>query len=423
MNPPFQCMTSPRTRSGPLARPPRGAITLMVAITLCLLASLASFYSTRSVLFDHMASQNQSRASQSRWAAEGALAWGRAVMQRAYNTGSTPTDLWQSAAPAPCPAGYNGPRWQCVSLPTPPHPQGPTTDVEVIAVRDLIGSPHVAELHANARLNDQHSRSQVQASVFVPTVAPAPTPPNLAALVLDGCASPASGAALSICPRNPTNAACSGPATGPAVHSLALIDQDGNGVVSAAERSHCLAFDAIHLPAGGDLLTTDANLPKADCAGQAWRQVLGEITPAQIQAWSQAQERNGLNAQSQPRRNIYWVDSPAPWTQSLGDADGPVLLVFSAQACSLRCPSITAGVRIVGTVVLQSQCQDDKVRGWRSGHIEGQVVVASGLPELQTGSHIQARSFAANAYQLPWPEGMDAGRVQRVPGSWREGAR
>ena len=104
-------------------------------------------------------------------------------------------------------------------------------------------------------------------------------------------------------------------------------------------------------------------------------------------------------------------------------ADDPVLLVFSAQACSVRCPSIASGVRILGTVVLQTQCQDDKARAWRAGNIEGQLVVESGLPDLQSGSHIQARTYSPAAYQLTWPVGMDASQVQRVAGSWREGVR
>jgi type II secretory pathway pseudopilin PulG len=70
-----------------------------------------------------------------------------------------------------------------------------------------------------------------------------------------------------------------------------------------------------------------------------------------------------------------------------------VLLVFSAQACAQRCPSLALGVRVVGTVVLQTQCQDDKARAWHAGHIEGQLVVESGLPELQSGSRIEAREL------------------------------
>jgi hypothetical protein len=67
-----------------------GAISLLVAISLGLLASLASFYSARSVLVDRLASHNQSQAAQARLAAEAALAWARAEMQRQHASGPTP---------------------------------------------------------------------------------------------------------------------------------------------------------------------------------------------------------------------------------------------------------------------------------------------------------------------------------------------
>jgi hypothetical protein len=157
------------------------------------------------------------------------------------------------------------------------------------------------------------------------------------------------------------------------------------------------------------------------CTASAWASVLGDITPEQISAWSEAQASHGLHALSQPARSVYWVDSSTTWSQSLGTPEAPVLLVFSGQACAQRCPSLAPGVRVVGTVVLQTQCQDDKARAWHAGHIQGQLVVESGLPELQSGSRIEARELTASPHRLPWPPGMDARQVQRVPGSWREG--
>lgn len=322
-----------------------GAISLLVAISLGLLASLASFYSARSVLIDRLASHNQSQATQARLAAEAALAWARAELLRQY-TGSLELSVWDSGlAAATCPSAYNGPRWQCVTLQPPAHPGLPDAAAQVLAVRDLIRSPHVAQLHASASLKDSASRAQVQAQVFLPTVAPAPTQRDTAAVVL--------------------------------------------------------------------------NLHKA-CEKQAWTRVLGDIKPEQIRAWSEAQVRNGLHSLSQPTRSIYWVDSPSTWTQSLGSREAPVLLVFSSQACAYRCPDLAPGVRVLGTVVLQTQCQHDKARAWYAGYIEGQLVVESDLPDLHTGSRIEARALP-EAYRLVWPAGIDAGQVQRVPGSWREG--
>ncbi len=352
-----------------------GAIGLLVAISLVLLASLASVYSTRSVLVDRLASQNQSLAAQARLAAEAALAWGRAEVQRQHAARATPT-FWEAGPPGTsCPAGFVGPRWQCVVLQPPPHPAVPESMAQLMAVRDLVSSPHVTQLLASASLQDGSSRAQVQAQVFVPTLAPAPEHPNPAAVVLNACAL----------------------ATQPTAQLA-----DSHSAASTTTRV---------CPAS----------PNTPCTPSAWNSVLGHITPEQIQAWSEAQARNGLSAMSQPARNVYWVDSPATWSQSLGTAEAPVLLVFSGQACAQRCPVMAPGVRVVGTVVLQTQCQDDKARAWHAGHIEGQLVVESGLPELQAGSRIEARDLASAPYRLPWPAGMDASQVQRVPGSWREG--
>ena len=352
-----------------------GAINLLVAISLVLLASLASFYSARSVLVDRLASQNQGQAAQAQLAAEAALAWGRAEMQRQHTSSPTPA-VWGTGT-AHCPSAFSAPRWQCVAL-QPPALQGlPEAVAQVLAVRDLISSPHVTLLLASASLKDGASRAQVQAQVFVPTLAPAPDHPNKAAVVLNGCALAANPEAN----LAPTNGA------------------------TGTTTNVC--------PGGHN--------PPTACTTSAWTSVLGAITPEQIRAWSEAQARNGLSALSQPARNVYWVDSPSTWSQSVGTPEAPVLLVFSGQACSQRCPAIAPGVRVVGTVVLQTQCQDDKARGWSAGLIEGQLVVESGLPDLQTGSRIEARELAPAPYRLPWPSGMDTRQVQRVPGSWREG--
>jgi hypothetical protein len=353
-----------------------GAISLLVAISLGLLASLASFYSARSVLVDRLASHNQSQAAQARLAAEAALAWARAEMQRQHASGPTPPVWSTGPSTTPCPSPYNGPRWQCVALLPPAHPGLPDAVIQVMAVRDLVSSPHVAQLLASASLQDGTSRAQLQAQVFIPTVAPAPSQPNTAAVVLNGCA---------LAANNSANLASTSGTTGTTAN----------------------VCPSSHTP--------------STCAPSAWASVLGEITPEQIRAWSEAQSRNGLSALSQPARSVYWVDSAATWSQSLGTPEAPVLLVFSAQACAQRCPSLAPGVRVVGTVVLQTQCKDDKARAWHAGHIEGQLVVESGLPELQSGSRIEARELNPSPYRLPWPPGIDARQVQRVPGSWREG--
>jgi hypothetical protein len=98
----------------------------------------------------------------------------------------------------------------------------------------------------------------------------------------------------------------------------------------------------------------------------------------------------------------------------------PAVLLFSAKACAQRCPHMGPGVRIVGSVLLDSGCNDEKMRSWQGGTIEGQLVVESGLPEWRSGT-VLARLQSRDAYILNWPEGINARQVQRINGSWSEG--
>jgi hypothetical protein len=75
----------------------------------------------------------------------------------------------------------------------------------------------------------------------------------------------------------------------------------------------------------------------------------------------------------------------------------------------------------VGSVVFDSGCDDEKMRGWQGGSIEGQLVVESGLPDWTAGT-VLANSQAHRAFTLHWPLGMDATALQRVNGSWSAGA-
>jgi len=393
-----------------------GAITLLVAIGLVVLASLTSFYSSRSVRMDQLAGQNHDRSSQARLLAEAALAWAQAdIASRgaAFNAAL--------ASPNACPAGVRGPQWECTPQTVPPNPAWPQAQASVTAVRDLVMSPHVLDLHAHGVLAAHNSQGRVRESLFLPVLPPAPGDAPEAALVLNGCLSEAAGARLQLCPLSRSGQACSGTANAPAVQTHFVADTNRNGLISSAERSACMALSSTSLPAGGNRIGPSSPVPRRPCNRAAWRSVFGDITAAQLQAWSAAQERNGLHALSTPPRTIYWIDSPADWGQSVGTPDTPALLVFSSLACALRCPHIAPGVRIHGSVVLDSGCDDEKMRGWQGGSIEGQLVVESGLPEWRAAT-LWARPYGRNAYILDWPEGIDAGRVQRVNGSWSEGA-
>ena len=327
---------------------PQGAITLMVSITLVLIAALTSFYSTQSIFIDRLAGHAHIQATHARLAAQAALAWSQAEIQRISQTSSA-SSFWSTMPPTACPTKFSGPQWQCVRMPAPTPPSAQVFTTEVLAIRDVANAPHVTQLQASSVLTDQRSRAQVNQSLYTPTVLPAPPNASAAAVVLS--------------------------------------------------------------------TSTTNSLP---CTPLAWQQVFGNLSPEHIQSWSQAQERQGLTAQTQPPRAIYWIDSTAPWTQSLGSPQAPVLIVFSATACTPRCPDMVSGVHIHGTVVLDSRCQSDKVRAWRAGLIEGQLLIGSDWPDMPSDSPIWSRPYARQAYLLPWPQGMDASQVQSISGSWYE---
>ncbi len=395
-------------------RTEQGAITLLVAIGLVVLASLTSFYSARSTLMDQLASQNHARASQARLAAEAALAGAQASL----NGPSIQNGMDRLSH---CPRGVNGLQWQCSALDIAQHPAMPQAQLGAIAVRDLILSPHVVTLHASASIKEQNSQALVRESLFLPVLAPAPSLTAPAALVLNGCVSEAAGARLRVCPLVGQGESCTGAAKGPSVQTHWVADSNGNGSISSTEKNACLALSTISLPGGGSTTGPTKAPQRSPCNRAAWRSVLGDITDEQLMAWSTAQERNGLSAQSRPARTVYWIDSPADWQQDVGSAERPALLVFSAKACAQRCPRMAPGVRVFGSVLLDAGCIDEKMRGWQAGTIEGQLVVESGLPEWRSGT-VLAKPEGRDAYILNWPAGIDAARVQRVNGSWSEGA-
>ena len=398
----------------------QGAATLWLVLGLVMLATLASAYSSRAILMDLLTSQGMARAAQARWAAQSALA--TAEMLLLQPEAGTPDQNPFARQTRPCPADLPGLQWQCSALAWPTPSGQDRWQWQAVLARDLLKAPHVWQIRVRANSLAGADQAGLRESVFMPILAPAPVQTPTTALVLNGCASEAAGSRWQICPQNQSQsgAACTGAATGRAVHSHFVPDTDGNGSIDIGEREACLAFAPASLPAGGALSGPDKPIGRSPCNRAAWRSTFGNIAPEQLRAWSQAQQTQGLHSLSQPPRSIYWIDSPTDWTQSLGSAQAPVLLVFSAQACALRCPRIGSGVHIHGTVYADAGCEDEKMRGWQAGWVEGQVVVEAGLPQVTGDSRIWARVYAPQAYALYWPEGLDPAWVQRVPGSRSE---
>lgn len=399
----------------------RGAATLLLVLGLVLLATLASAWSSRAVLMDLLTSQTRGQALQARSAAQAALATAQADVLQALGQ-TVPYDLFANQTMrTACPNDLQGPRWQCIGQQMAAGTQWDGWQLQALAVRDLLSSPHVWQLRASSRAASGQGQAFVRESVFAPVIAPAPADTPMAALLLNGCFSAATGSHWQLCPASAEDQACSGDPASLAVYSHFVPDLDGHGTVSTVERSACLAVGPALLPAGGKVASTGQVVGRSPCNRSTWRSVFGDSTPAQLKGWSDAQASNGLHAMSQPTRSIYWVDSPADWTQSLGTPQAPVLLVFSSQACAVRCPRIAAGVQIHGTVFLDADCRDERLLNWQAGTIDGLLAIEGGIQDASGHSLVRARTYARQAFSMSWPEGMDSRRVQRVMGSHREG--
>ncbi len=411
--------TLSRTRVA--VRRQHGATTLLLVLGLVLLATLASAWSSRAVLIDLLTSQTRGQALQARSAAQAALATGQADVLDAFGQ-SVPQDPFaDQALRAACPEELQGPRWQCARLAMKTGASMDDWQFQVMAARDLLSAPHVWQLRARSLSNTGQGQAWVRESLFAPVIAPAPADMPAAALLLNGCFSALAGSRWQICPSQSGGPICMGSTASAAVFSHFVPDVDGNGAVSAAERNACLAVGPHQLPGGGSVASTPEVVSRNPCNRATWRSVFGDNTPAQLKAWSDAQASSGLHVLSQPARSIYWVDSPADWTQSLGSPQAPVVLVFSHQACAVRCPRIAAGVQIHGTVFVDADCRDDRLQNWQAGTIDGLLAIEGGIQEASGNSLIRARAYARQAFNLHWPEGMDTRRIQRVAGSRREG--
>jgi hypothetical protein len=401
----------------------RGAVTLLTVTLLVMLASMVGLFTARSLLTERLGANNGVWAAQAQQTAEAALETALTQIEQSFST--APNAFWSTHDPQQCLSAYSGVEWQCrnLLLDTSWDTQGHTLLVRVM--RDVVHAPHVALVHAQAKHASNHSSGLVQQSIYLPTAGPIGTANKATPLLTQGCVTEAVAGSTRFCApdANPPGCSGSGQSIGTAIQSLYVPDLDGNGLISTPEQQACLKVNASSLQ-GGALATPANALPApnpAACDTAVWTSLFGATTPAQMQAISQAQALKGLSSQTLPARTVYWTDSPAEWSQSVGTASAPVVLVFSATACASQCPRISPGTQIVGTVFLDTQCQDSRAAWWHSGSVSGQVAVPSGLPNLQSGSQFVWLANHRQAFDWPWPVNIDATRVQRVRGSWKSG--
>ena len=350
----------------------RGLATLWASTVLLILTGLWGWLCLQAVNAEKLRSHHQMHAAQALANSEALLETTLAHLEQAYGKDSLEADarIWLSSAAIHCPAGKAPPQWQCTLWPLTqlPLPEWThQTASQVRMVRDVRNAPHRIQVMVDAKLNELHpgagSRATVQQSVYVPLSAP-----------------------------HAVNASTNSPDA--LLPSLVLNEQ---------------------------VLSADA----PQCKSLAWQTVFGELTPSQVKALSALQLRNGLTADSQVSRNVYWIDSPQLWTQSIGTPASPVVLVFSSEACAILCPSLASSTQVVGTVFFQNQCQASKMLNWQSGIIAGQLGVESSLaPNLKLAllsgqRELTGTTNAHAAFNFHWPAGVQASRVQRVAGTWK----
>jgi hypothetical protein len=359
----------------------RGLATLWASTVLLILTSLWGWLCLQSVHAESMRSHQQMHAAQALVNSEALLETVLPFVERVYANETNQTTqmrdadlaLWSAASASNCPSDKAPPQWQCMRWPLAELPLPEWTDAAqswVRLVRDVRNAPHRIQILVDAQLNALHagkgSRATIQQSLYVPLTAPLSN-------------------------------------------------------VSAA----ALVLNEQVLSANASATATATTATQPTCDPQAWRNVFGLLTPIQLKTLSALQARNGLSDQTQATRTVYWIDSPQLWTQSLGSVTFPVVLVFSELACAFECPSMASFTKVVGTVFYQSQCQASKMAQWQAGVIQGQLGMESSLaPALKTAllngqAGLTATANAHAAFDFAWPDGLDASRVQRVAGTWK----
>lgn len=414
----------PTTRTGTRCQQ-RGSATLFVAAMLVILVTLSALYAMRSVLFEQKDSSNHYWATQAHEAAQAGVEEAVAWLDQAY-AGGIPTSfdgpVWGDATDS-CP-GYTGAQWQCKILTNVSGAGGVsplfaqhTLDVKLL--RDIT-RPNLALILATATRADNQAVGVAQQVVYIPFGQGGATP---APLVVNGCIAGTTGTP-DICPDLGTGSPCpTGTSTGgpgTAILNLLLRDTNNDGVINDTDRTACLATGHLDLHGGG--IVSPASQPaNAPCnANAAWTTLFGDISKTLVQEWSSKQAAAGLSQTTTPKRTAYWIDSPAPFHESLGTAEEPAIVVFSSAACSPTCPAINGNPSIHGIVYLDTGCDSARANGWGGGEVYGTVAFESGMTNLNANTLIAYNPRAIGAQPPPLPPGADASRVQRLPGSWKD---
>lgn len=421
-------MTTPTPHeSAKPARHQKGSATLFVSVMLVVLVTLSSVYALRSVLFEQKDSSNHYWATQTHEVAQSGIEHAIAWLDMSYVDGVPTTfngPIWDAANAAQCPAGFTGAQWQCLSLDTSTG-LDPASDViaqHTLAVRLLrdITRPNLALVHATASHTANRTQVVAQQVVYIPFgQGGGPQPP----LVVNGCIAGSTGTPQ-ICPDQGPGSPCPvlpAPGTpGTSIKNLYLRDLNNDGTVTEAEKATCLSTGHMDLHGGG-VTAPAAPAASSSCNPQAaWTTVFGSVTKDMVMQWSTAQANAGLSQSTTPKRTVYWIDSPAPFHDSLGSPTEPVTLVFSSAACTPDCPAINGGPQIYGTVYLDTACDASRANGWGGGTVHGTVAIDSGMDNLNANTQLFYAGNTGGSQPALLPPGADPAKVQRLAGSWKD---
>lgn len=343
----------------------QGLATLWASTMLLLLTGLWGWLALQAVNAESTRGSQQMHAAQALANSEAILETAIAHLTQVYalNGISADAQIWENASASICPPNKPPPQWQCANLSFSHMSMPEWTDVDksfVRLVRDVRNSPHRIQVSVDATLNALH----------------------------------------------------------PGAGSRATVQQSVYVPISTTLRDNTHAGQLARLVLNDQVLTTHA----PNCSLQAWQTIFGQLSPLQVQQLSKLQASNGLSTATSPTRTVYWIDSPQLWHQSLGTPTSPVVLVFSATACALQCPSMTSQTQVVGTVFFQNQCQAYTMQNWQGGSITGQIGVESPLSTelaMTLGNGLQNFANAHGAINFDWPADIDTSRVQRVAGTWK----
>lgn len=418
--------TAPQHTPPPATRQ-KGSATLFVSVMLVVLVSLSSVYALRSILFEQKDSGNHYWATQAHEAAQSGIEHAVAWLDQAY-AGGVPASfngpVWDAATAAQCPAGYTGAQWQCLTLNTT---AGLSASTDVIAQHTLdvrllrdITRPNLALILSTAQHTTNQSNASAQQVVYIPFGQGGATP---APLIVNGCIAGTTGTP-DICPDQGSGAPCPSQSTpgtaGTSILNLWLRDMNNDGVVNDADRAACLSTGHLDLHGGGMVSPAVPAAPAPCNSNATWATVFGDISKTLVQDWSNQQATAGLTQSTTPKRTVYWIDSPAPFHNSLGSAEEPAIVVFSSAACTPNCPAINGGPRIYGTVYLDTGCDASRANGWGGGTVYGTVAFESGMSNLNSNTELFYNARAGGAQPPPLPPGADPARVQRLAGSWKD---